>query len=154
MDDRAQMRRLLTMFLVAGGLLALIPLFLWTPSYAEPARDLISRAVAPAAQPAASAALAAPLPAPLPDPYPPTTSNGAAHWAPVAWPSETNWHTYTLDGWKLNDPRTQDPSNGGTAPQNYVNVSSCLPDKASPSVFWEYDAVNKVIFYRSILYTR
>ena len=36
----------------------------------------------------------------------------------------------------MNDPRVQDPSNGGTAPQNYVNVSSSCSDKQQPSIYY------------------
>src|SRR4051812_3549431 len=59
---------------------------------------------------------------------------------PVAWPTEPapgscgdtcgQWLPYTRFQHSLNDPRTQDPSNGGTSPQNYVNIASSCTDKA------------------------
>ncbi|MFO1389940.1 InlB B-repeat-containing protein [Cellvibrio sp.] len=84
------------------------------------------------------------------DPYPPTWDNGigaAIHYSPVSWPSEpTNpvncgatcgdWKPYTRFQQGMKDPRTQDPSNGGTAPQAYVNVSSSCSDKALPSIYY------------------
>ena len=86
------------------------------------------------------------------DPYPspPAWSDGAGaaiHFPPVPWPNEdpdpakctTNcgdWKPYTRFQNDLNDPRTQDPSNGGTAPQNYVNVSSSCIDKSLPSIYY------------------
>src|SRR3954463_395319 len=82
----------------------------------------------------------------LANPFPPLWGNGAGpsvHFQPVAWPSEPSnpancgancgdWKPYTRFRNALADPRTQDPSNGGTAPQNYVNVSSSCTDKSSP----------------------
>lgn len=95
----------------------------------------------------------------LADPYPPywTDSEGnrgpAVHFLPVPWPDEADWIPYTAQGSSIEDPRTQDPSNGGTAPQNYVNVSSCIPDKSAPSVFWYFDPGvadpgDETVFYR------
>lgn len=83
----------------------------------------------------------------LADPFPPTLANGAAHFPPVAWPAEpTNplqcgascgeWQPYTRFQSGVADPRTQDPSNGGTAPQNYVNIASSCVDKNAPSVYF------------------
>lgn len=81
------------------------------------------------------------------DPYPPTLNNGAAHFPPVAWPAEPanpllcgtscgEWLPYTRFQGGITDPRTRDPSNGGTAPQNYVNIASSCVDKTAPSVYY------------------
>lgn len=84
------------------------------------------------------------------DPYPPTWDNGnggAIHYTPVSWPSEPanpvncgtscgDWKPYTRFQQNMNDPRTQDPSNGGTSPQAYVNVTSSCSDKALPSIYY------------------
>ena len=82
-------------------------------------------------------------------PFPGYWNNGtgaAIHFQPVAWPSEPaaascgdscgSWKPYTRFGRSINDPRVQDPSNGGTAPQNYVNISSSCSDKAKPSIYY------------------
>ena len=82
-----------------------------------------------------------------PDPYPPFWGSPAVHFPPVLWPAEpadpkqcgTNcgeWLPYTRFQSDVADPRTQDPSNGGTAPQNYVNVSSSCVDKTFPSIYY------------------
>jgi uncharacterized repeat protein (TIGR01451 family) len=70
----------------------------------------------------------------------------AVHHLPVPWPAEPapaacgascgGWLPYTRFQNALNDPRTQDPSNGGTSPQNYVNIASSCVDKALPSVYY------------------
>ncbi len=84
------------------------------------------------------------------DPYPPTWDNGNGaeiHYAPVVWPSEPvnpvdcgtscgDWKPYTRFQKNMNDPRTQDPSNGGTSPQSYVNVTSSCSDKSLPSIYF------------------
>ena len=81
------------------------------------------------------------------DPFPPTLLNGAAHFPPVAWPAEPanpqqcgatcgEWLPYTRFQSGITDPRTRDPSNGGTAPQNYVNIASSCVDKTAPSVYY------------------
>lgn len=81
------------------------------------------------------------------DPFPPTLANGAAHFPPVAWPNEPansaqcgaqcgEWQPYTRFQSGVADPRVQDPSNGGTAPQNYVNISSSCTDKTLPSIYY------------------
>jgi uncharacterized repeat protein (TIGR01451 family) len=50
------------------------------------------------------------------------------------------------------DQRTQDPSNGGARPQNYVNVSSGCPDQTLPSIYYYFDKTadggNGIIFFR------
>src|SRR5436305_671297 len=63
---------------------------------------------------------------------------------PAAWPAESAWVKYSwgttypdlTDTQKhpIRDQRVQDPSNGGTTPQNYVNVSSGCPDQILPSI--------------------
>ncbi|MBI1294078.1 DUF11 domain-containing protein [bacterium] len=86
-------------------------------------------------------------------------SPGAANPAPVDWPTAPadpnactincgEWIPYTVQSDTLNDPRVQDPSNGGTSPQNYVNVSSGCTDKSLPSVYYAFDDVNNVLFFR------
>jgi uncharacterized repeat protein (TIGR01451 family) len=90
----------------------------------------------------------------LADTFPPTWGTGTAneaagpiHFAPAPWPTEPanpadcanscgEWRPYTRFQTSLNDPRTQDPSNGGTSPQNYVNVSSSCIDKNYPSIYY------------------
>jgi hypothetical protein len=71
------------------------------------------------------------------NPYPPYYDGGAGaaiHWAPVAWPDEVDWIPYTLQGFDEKDNQVQDPSNGGTSPQNYVNITSGCTDLSEPSV--------------------
>lgn len=72
------------------------------------------------------------------DGYPPywDNSTGAVHWAPVNWP--TTWIPYTSQSLPIKDARTADPSNGGTSPQNYANISSSCTDQSQPSVSWAY----------------
>ena len=105
------------------------------------------------------------------DPYPPTwgsgtvdLTNGPIHFAPIAWPTKPadpkqcgascgQWLPYTRFQNDISDPRTQDPSNGGTAPQNYVNVSSSCVDKTFPSVYYYLykhptDQTKDTIFFR------
>ncbi|HEY0371298.1 MAG TPA: DUF11 domain-containing protein, partial [Thermoanaerobaculia bacterium] len=81
----------------------------------------------------------------------PYWNNGAGsevHFQPVPWPADNQWLAYEYRDDGINDQRTQDPSNGGTSPQSYVNVSSGCSDQALPSVFYYYDSVTKTIFYR------
>lgn len=91
-------------------------------------------------------------------------STGPIHFAPAPWPSEPvdpldcgvscgEWQPYTRFQGDINDPRVQDPSNGGTAPQNYVNVSSSCIDKSFPSIYYRLykhptDAAQDVIMFR------
>ncbi|KPJ94157.1 MAG: hypothetical protein AMJ53_05805, partial [Gammaproteobacteria bacterium SG8_11] len=84
------------------------------------------------------------------DPFPPQWNSGAGpaiHYAPAPWPSEPanpadcggdcgDWLPYTRFQNSVNDPRVQDDSNGGTAPQNYVNVASSCSDKQLPSIYY------------------
>ncbi|MBI4515816.1 MAG: DUF11 domain-containing protein, partial [Deltaproteobacteria bacterium] len=91
------------------------------------------------------------VPRALASPYPPYWSGGsgpAVHYQPVAWPSEGAWISYTQQANTINDQRTMDPSNGGTRPQNYVNVASNCSDQAQPSVYWQFDGTNQVLFFR------
>lgn len=83
-------------------------------------------------------------------PFPPVWDGGdgaAIHHAPVAWPVEPadlrnctencgDWKPYTRFQQSMKDPRNRDPSNGGTAPQSYVNVSSSCVDTALPSIYY------------------
>jgi hypothetical protein len=83
------------------------------------------------------------------DPFPPFWSGGAGaaiHFPPVQWPSEPapsqcgatcgEWKPYSRFQNSVDDPRTQDPSNGGTSPQNYVNIASSCVDKTLPSIYY------------------
>ncbi|HYH09858.1 MAG TPA: C25 family cysteine peptidase [Thermoanaerobaculia bacterium] len=71
-------------------------------------------------------------------------------YAPAPWPTDAQWlaQPYTRNNASINDQRTQDPSNGGTSPQSYVNVASGCSDTNLPSVYYFYDPVRQVIFYR------
>ncbi|MEA1953523.1 MAG: DUF11 domain-containing protein, partial [Campylobacterota bacterium] len=72
------------------------------------------------------------------DPYPPDNVDDASgmHYAPVAWPADSEWKPYTRFNNQMEDPRTQDPSNGGTSPQNYVNIASSCTDETAPSIYY------------------
>ncbi|WP_417657826.1 InlB B-repeat-containing protein, partial [Pseudidiomarina aestuarii] len=84
------------------------------------------------------------------DPFPPNWDNGsgaAVHFSPVAWPDEPanpqscgdncgDWKPYTRFQNSMNDLRNKDPSNGGTSPQSYVNVSSSCSDGDLPSIYY------------------
>src|SRR4051794_35811489 len=73
---------------------------------------------------------------------------------PVTWPLTAQWVPYSwgttypdstiTEKHPVRDQRVQDPSNGGTTPQNYVNVSSGCPDQTLPSTYYYFDTVNKV----------
>ncbi|MCB1776414.1 MAG: DUF11 domain-containing protein [Candidatus Competibacteraceae bacterium] len=105
------------------------------------------------------------------DPFPPDWGTGAVneasgpiHFAPVAWPTEPSdpqncgvtcgdWKPYTRFQNDIDDPRTQDPSNGGTAPQNYVNISSSCNDTTLPSIYYSLykdpaDETKDVLMFR------
>lgn len=69
-----------------------------------------------------------------------------ADFAPVLWPSDNDWMAYTWGRQTINDPRVNDPSNGGTTPQNYVNVSSGCPDETKPSMYIHY--ANDTLYFR------
>ncbi len=100
------------------------------------------------------------------DTFPPNWSGGAdasIHYSPAPWPTEPanaidcgdncgDWKPYTRFQNSVNDPRTRDPSNGGTAPQNYVNIASSCVDKDLPSVYYYLHqgvtAADDVIMFR------
>ena len=77
---------------------------------------------------------------------------------PVAWPAENQWIGYSwgttypdttlADKHQIKDQRNQDPSNGGTTPQNYVNVSSNCTDQSLPSISYFYNPVSGTIYFR------
>ena len=84
------------------------------------------------------------------------TPGAPCHYAPVAWPADDgdglldngDWVPYTIIGSAIEDNGVQDPSNGGTSPQNYVNLSSGCTDLSLPSLFIYYDLPNQVIMFR------
>jgi len=88
----------------------------------------------------------------------PTKGDGSAAISPYTWPTTAQWIPYSWgttypdstlsDKHPIRDQRVQDPSNGGTTPQNYVNVSSGCSDQSLPSIYYYYDSVNNVIFFR------
>src|SRR5260370_40924 len=87
---------------------------------------------------------------------------GGAPIKPAAWPSDVQWVPYSwgttypdatlADKHPIHDQRVQDPSNGGTTPQNYVNVSSGCPDQTLPSIYYFFDKTadggNGIIYFR------
>ncbi len=75
----------------------------------------------------------------------------ANSWVPYSW--GTTYPDASLsDKRPVKDQRVQDPSNGGTTPQNYVNVSSGCPDQTLPSIYYYFDKTanggNGIIFFR------
>ncbi|MBN1552507.1 hypothetical protein JW979_13615 [bacterium] len=87
----------------------------------------------------------------LADPYPPYWDGGlggAVHYQPAPWPQEDDWISATHNHDPINDQRTADPSNGGTQPQNYVNVSSGCPDQNLPSIYWCYNSTFGIFYFR------
>ncbi|HEY2323880.1 MAG TPA: DUF11 domain-containing protein, partial [Thermoanaerobaculia bacterium] len=88
----------------------------------------------------------------------PKRGDGTSAIKPVAWPAESAWVPYSwgttwpdsspTDKRPVRDQRIQDPSNGGTTPQNYVNVSSGCPDQMLPSIYYYYDPASQIIFFR------
>jgi hypothetical protein len=60
----------------------------------------------------------------------------------------TAWQTYTSQSANIEDPRTQDPSNGGTSPQGYANVSSGCADVTLPSIYWSFNSISQTLFFR------
>ncbi len=84
------------------------------------------------------------------DPFPPMwtgTVSGAVHYLPSTWPVEQSWLSYTRAGTDTADQRDADPSNGGTSPQNFVNVSSGCTDITKPSVYYAVDPSKSVFFF-------
>src|SRR3954470_14085755 len=77
---------------------------------------------------------------------------------PATWPALGQWVPYswgtafpdatTADKHPVRDQRVQDPSNGGTTPQNYVNVSSSCTDQSLPSIYYYFDSASRIIFFR------
>ncbi|HEX2062677.1 MAG TPA: hypothetical protein VHK90_18190, partial [Thermoanaerobaculia bacterium] len=57
-------------------------------------------------------------------PYWNNGSGPLVYYSPAPWPTDAQWlaQPYTRNNSSINDQRTQDPSNGGTSPQAYVNV--------------------------------
>jgi hypothetical protein len=96
------------------------------------------------------------------DPYPPYWQSGsgpAVHFQPEPWPDEPadptqcgmncgDWIPYTRYAFSINDARIQDPSNGGTSPQNYVNIASSCIDESYPSIYYYLDLDNEVLMFR------
>jgi hypothetical protein len=93
------------------------------------------------------------------DTYPPDWDGGsgsAVHFQPVPWPANDgdgsldpgDWVPYNFLSGSIEDQRVQDPSNGGTSPQNYVNISSGCTDLTLPSIFYYFDPVNEVLMFR------
>jgi hypothetical protein len=102
------------------------------------------------------------------DPYPPSWNSGtgaAIHFSPAPWPNEPanpadcgsgstcgDWKPYSRFQNNITDPRINDPSNGGTSPQNYVNISFSCTDKTLPSIYYnlhqDADPTKDVIFFR------
>lgn len=94
------------------------------------------------------AALIAPAAMAQTPPYWNDGTGPMVNFQPVAWPTDAQWTAYTRANEGIEDQRTQDPSNGGTSPQAYVNVASGCTDQTLPSVYYHYDPVRQVIFYR------
>jgi len=80
-------------------------------------------------------------------PYTPQVPN-PIHFQPAPWPLDSEWVAVTANGVGIKDKRNQDPSNGGTSPQNYANVSSGCTDQTLPSIYWSYDVDTNVLFFR------
>jgi len=70
----------------------------------------------------------------------------AQQFSPVAWPAANEWRYYTIKDTVFADPAVQDPSNGGTSPQGYVNISSGTPDQSKPSIYFAFN--NNTMFVR------
>jgi len=67
---------------------------------------------------------------------------------PVAWPSEVSYRPATLLNQSINDYKVQDPSNGGTSPQSYANISSGTPDLTLPSIYYATNGTTLFIRFR------
>jgi uncharacterized repeat protein (TIGR01451 family) len=72
----------------------------------------------------------------------------AQQFNPVAWPATNDWRYYTIKDSVFADPAVQDPSNGGTSPQGYVNISSGTPDQSEPSIFFAYNSSTMFVRFR------
>jgi uncharacterized repeat protein (TIGR01451 family) len=83
-------------------------------------------------------------------------NGGGTAISPVRWPNDTDWIPYSwgttypdpVGSGAIADQRVNDPSNGGTTPQNYVNVSSGCPDQSLPSIYYFYKASTGTIYFR------
>ena len=85
------------------------------------------------------------------DPFPPYWTGGAGaavHYQPAAWPAEASWTPYSYSADDTNDAAVSDPSNGGTSPQNYVNVSSGCSDQTLPSIYYYFDSATNTLMFR------
>lgn len=88
----------------------------------------------------------------------PKNADGTPAIPPKAWPASSSWIPYSwgttfpdstlTEKHPVRDQRTNDPSNGGTTPQNYVNVSSGCPDQSQPSIYYYFDSSNQTVFFR------
>ena len=86
----------------------------------------------------------------------PKNDDGTNAIKPVPWPATSQWIPYSwgttfpdpVGDHAIADQRVQDPSNGGTTPQNYVNVSSGCPDTSLASIYFYFDATNQMVFFR------
>ena|GEM_PF-430558 len=80
-----------------------------------------------------------------------TGSAPSGSWVPYSW-GTTYPDSSITDKKPIDDQRVQDPSNGGTTPQNYVNVSSGCPDQTLPSIYYYFDKTgdggNGIIYFR------
>jgi uncharacterized repeat protein (TIGR01451 family) len=80
-----------------------------------------------------------------------TPSAPAGSWVPYSW-GTTYPDSSITDKKPIHDQRIQDPSNGGTTPQNYVNVSSGCPDQSLPSIYYYFDPTadggNGIVYFR------
>ena len=69
--------------------------------------------------------------------------------SPRPWPTDLQFRPATIIGQSVNDPAVKDPSNGGTSPQGYVNISSGTTDESLPSMYYYYDGTNVFIRVRT-----
>ena len=65
--------------------------------------------------------------------------SNAVHFLPSTWPVDQSSISYTRAGTDSANQRDADPSNGGTSPQNFVNISSGCTDVSKPSVYYAVD---------------
>jgi len=123
-----------TLLLVILALTALVPNAAATPPYWNSGNPQLANG--------------APGSAIKPAPWP---VESPSQWVPYSW--GTTFPDATIVDWHpIRDPRVQDPSNGGTTPQNYVNVSSGCGDKTLPSIYYYFDknadGGNGMIYFR------
>ena len=72
----------------------------------------------------------------------------AQTFSPVAWPQDLSYRPATLLSQSIKDNKVQDPSNGGTSPQSYANISSGSPDLTLPSIYYATDGTTLFIRFR------